>query len=84
MISHLTSYGIVLNRFAHQPGCQTGFNLQRIRGFRMHDGEGIERGWAELRPLSLITKNMSSSHRTDILSEKFCHMGEKMRDKAGM
>lgn len=52
---------------AHIEKCQTGFSFNLTRGVRRTDGEAPERGWSDINPLSLQTKQMGpASHRETI------------------
>lgn len=44
-----------------------------MEGFGLMDGELMERLWSYLRSFSKITKEMTSAHRVDFLSDALNH-----------
>lgn len=48
-----------------------------MKGYGICDGENVERLWSYLRRFSAITKEMSPSHRTDLLTEALLHYTTK-------
>jgi Kyakuja-Dileera-Zisupton transposase len=49
------------------------YSTHQLPGFGLTDGECTERFWSYLRPLAAITKDMTSSHRTDLSDAALCH-----------
>ena len=61
---------------------QVKYGVRRLDGFGLTDGEGTERLWSYLRSLSAITKEMTPSHRTDVLTDALLHY--RMKKLAGL
>ncbi|KAF7325927.1 CxC2 domain-containing protein [Mycena kentingensis (nom. inval.)] len=59
---------------AHQDECQAEMSLSHAVGVGRTDGEGIERAWAVLNPISYSTKEMGKGHREDTIEGKIDHM----------
>lgn len=49
----------------------------------MVDGEVLERLWSYLSQFRKMTKEMSASHREDILSDALFYFGEKQKSRIG-
>ena len=49
----------------------------------MTDGEQMERLWSFLRRMAFITKEMTPSHRIDLLTDALLHYSRKQLDKIG-
>lgn len=49
----------------------------------MVDGEVLERLWSYLGQFRKMTKEMSASHREDILSDGLFYTGKKQRSRIG-
>ena len=49
----------------------------------MVDGEVLEHLWSYLGQLRKMTKEMSASHREDIISDALFYLGKKQRSKIG-
>jgi len=47
------------------------------------DGEAMERLWSYLRPFSPITKEMTPSHRTDLLTDALLHHAQRKKMNMG-
>jgi len=60
------------------------YSCRSKAGFGMTDGEGAERLWSYLRPLSAITKEMTPSHRIDLLNEALLHYATRKTAGFGM
>ncbi|KAF7307926.1 CxC2 domain-containing protein [Mycena kentingensis (nom. inval.)] len=60
---------------AHEEECQMANSLTYCVGAARTDGEGIERTWAVLNPISFATKEMSLANRVDTLEDKMDHIG---------
>ena len=52
------------------------YNPRRVQGLGLSDGEVMERLWSYMRSFSKITKEMSSAHRQDFLSDAFIHFAK--------
>ncbi len=63
---------------------QIQFGPLRCEGIGMSDGEVMERLWSYLRPFSRMTKEMRSSHRTDVLAHALVYYGLKKKKKMAM
>ncbi|KAF7329538.1 CxC2 domain-containing protein [Mycena kentingensis (nom. inval.)] len=75
----LTDYEIqyalpVWHAVAHEAGCQAANSLTHAVGVGRTDGEGIERTWAVLNPISFSTKEMGEGHRHDTIDGKVDHI----------
>jgi hypothetical protein len=47
-------------------------------------GEAMERMWSYLRKFGVMTKEMTSSHRIDILIDALIQYGKRSKEKLGM
>ncbi|XP_028983462.1 uncharacterized protein LOC114842115 [Betta splendens] len=63
--------------FGHKLQCQVLYSTRRLKGFGLTDGEGMERLWSFLRRFARITKEMSPSHRLDLLTEALLYYGRR-------
>ena len=45
--------------------------------FGLTDGEGVERLWSFIRRFTAITKEMTPSHRIDLLTDGLIHYGRR-------
>lgn len=52
---------------------KVNFSCRHLAGFGLTDGEGTERLWSYMRPLAAMTKEMTPSHRTDMLNDALLH-----------
>lgn len=52
---------------------QTQYSVRSLEGFGLTDGEGTERLWSYLRPLSTVTKEMTQTHRKELLNDALNH-----------
>ncbi|KAJ7059326.1 hypothetical protein C8F01DRAFT_1255022 [Mycena amicta] len=59
---------------AHELPCQAAMSLSHAAGVGCTDGEGIERTWAILNPISFATKEMGEGNRLDSIEDKVDHM----------
>ncbi|KAK2821370.1 hypothetical protein Q7C36_020713 [Tachysurus vachellii] len=51
------------------------YSTRRLDGFGLTDGEGMERLWSFLRRFARVTKEMTPSHRLDLLTDALLHYG---------
>ena len=56
---------------------QVHYSTRWLQGFGVTDGEEMERLWAFLRRFSVITKEMTPSHRIDLLSDGLLHYRQR-------
>lgn len=56
---------------------------QRASGFGLTDGEGMERLWSFLRRFARVTKEMTPSHRLDLLTDALLHYGRRKSTDLG-
>ncbi len=63
---------------------QIEYSVRHIPGFGLTDGEGVERMWSFLRPLSTMTKEMTPTHRTELLEDALQHYCHRKRSGLGM
>ncbi|KAJ7067282.1 hypothetical protein C8F01DRAFT_1208404 [Mycena amicta] len=59
---------------AHEVNCQAAMSLSHATGVGRTDGEGIERTWATLNPISYATKEMGEGNRHDSIEDKIDHI----------
>ncbi|KAJ7061113.1 hypothetical protein C8F01DRAFT_987657 [Mycena amicta] len=59
---------------AHEASCQATNSLTHTVGVGRTDGEGIERTWAVLNPISFSTKEMGEGNRHDTIDGKVDHI----------
>ncbi|XP_065071580.1 uncharacterized protein LOC135696194 isoform X2 [Rhopilema esculentum] len=77
-------FGIPLfHAYVHVSKCQVLYSPRRNEGFGLTDGEGIERLWSYLRRFCFMTKEMTPSRRTDILSEALLHYARRISRSQG-
>jgi hypothetical protein len=60
--------------------CKVKFNPRRINGIGQVDGECVERFWAWARHFAPITKEMTPSHRVNLLTDAFLYYGGRKAD----
>lgn len=60
---------------------QFKFNTRFHKGTGLADGEQSERLWSYLRKFGKITKEMTPSHRTDLLTDALLHYSAKVQRK---
>ncbi|KAJ8381210.1 hypothetical protein SKAU_G00019880 [Synaphobranchus kaupii] len=63
--------------YGHKASCQIKYSIRPLEGFGTTDGEGMERLWSYLRTFSRMTKEMTPSHRLDLLTDGFLHYGRR-------
>lgn len=56
---------------AHGEECKSSFNLNYTTGAARTCGEGVETGWADTNPAALSTREMSITHRHEVLDDLF-------------
>ncbi|KAF7310685.1 CxC2 domain-containing protein [Mycena chlorophos] len=59
---------------AHEEACRAANSLSYAIGVGKTDGEGIERTWSLLNPISWATKEMGEGARHDVLEDKIDHI----------
>ncbi|THU88945.1 hypothetical protein K435DRAFT_678933 [Dendrothele bispora CBS 962.96] len=62
-----------LHIHGHNLNCQLNFSLNYTPGVRRTDGEGIERPWANIGPVSTSTREMGPGTRHDTLDDHLHH-----------
>ncbi|XP_056095222.1 uncharacterized protein LOC130073689 [Rhinichthys klamathensis goyatoka] len=63
--------------YGHKLPCQIKYSTRRLDGFGLTDGEGMERLWSFLRRFARVTKEMTPSHRLDLLTDALLHYGRR-------
>ena len=63
---------------------QVRYSPRRLPGWGLCDGEVMERLWSYLGRFKKMTKEMSASHREDILSDALYFQASRARSKIGM
>ncbi|KAF8133031.1 hypothetical protein EV363DRAFT_1397923 [Boletus edulis] len=56
---------------AHKTSCQVAYSLNLLPGVGRTDGEGVERGWANINPAASSTKQMGPGSWRDTLDDYF-------------
>ncbi|KAJ7048169.1 hypothetical protein C8F01DRAFT_1214206 [Mycena amicta] len=86
--THLEIFNIafalpVWHAVAHEPTCQVENSLSYLKGVGRTDGEGIERTWAVLNPVSYATKEMGEGNRHDSIDDKIDHINFEKNIRQG-
>ncbi|KAJ7059348.1 hypothetical protein C8F01DRAFT_1255046 [Mycena amicta] len=68
---------------AHEVNCQAALSLSYAAGVGRTDGEGIERTWATLNPISFATKEMGEGNRHDSIEDKIDHVNFEKNVREG-
>jgi Kyakuja-Dileera-Zisupton transposase len=55
--------------YGHGKTCQTRFSLNFLKFMGRTDGEGIERWWSHINPVSMSTKEMGPGSRHDTIDD---------------
>lgn len=63
---------------------QVKYSPRFREGFGLTDGEVMERLWSKVRRYSRMTKEMRPSHRIDVLTDVFLHLGREANYKLGI
>ena len=53
------------------------YSTRWLPGFGLTDGEEMERIWSYMRRFSFMTKEMTPSHRVDLLTDALLHYRQK-------
>ncbi|PIK42454.1 hypothetical protein BSL78_20683, partial [Apostichopus japonicus] len=75
-LPQLTGYDLALpvfHAYGHKVQCQVAYSTRWRKDYGLTDGEGMERLWSYLRKFAHITKEMTPSHRIDLLSDALRH-----------
>ncbi|KAJ7073666.1 hypothetical protein C8F01DRAFT_1271401 [Mycena amicta] len=81
---YIIQYGLpVWHAIAHEPSCQSANSLTHAVGVGRTDGEGIERTWAILNPISFSTKEMGEGNRHDTIDDKVDHINWEKNVRQG-
>lgn len=67
----------------HSLSLQVNYSSRWKAGFGLTDGEDMERLWSFLRRFSYSTKEMTSAHRIDFLTDGLLHYGRKKNSEIG-
>ena len=59
------------------------YSTRWLPGFGLTDGEEMERLWSFLRRFSIISKEMTPSHRIDLLTDGLLHYKRKKMEELG-
>ncbi|GAA6086757.1 uncharacterized protein LOC120488660 isoform X2 [Tachysurus ichikawai] len=60
--------------YGHKFPCQIKYSTRRLG---LTDGEGMERLWSFLQRFARVTKEMTPSHRLDLLTDALLHYGRR-------
>nr|XP_055072654.1 uncharacterized protein LOC129452673 isoform X1 [Misgurnus anguillicaudatus]XP_055072662.1 uncharacterized protein LOC129452673 isoform X1 [Misgurnus anguillicaudatus] len=63
--------------YGHKLPCQIKYSTRWLDGFGLTDGEGMERLWSFLQRFARVTKEMTPSHRLDLLTDALLHYGRR-------
>ncbi|XP_078681339.1 uncharacterized protein LOC144916179 [Branchiostoma floridae x Branchiostoma belcheri] len=89
LTSHLNNQGMgamlkeielaipIFHCYGHKPSCQVLYSPRRKEGFGLSDGEVVERLWSYLRKFKPISKEMTPSHRSDLLTDALLHYSRR-------
>ncbi|PIK38037.1 hypothetical protein BSL78_25128 [Apostichopus japonicus] len=88
-LPQLTGYDLALpvfHAYGHKVQCQVAYSTRWRKDYGLTDGEGMERLWSYLRKFAHITKEMTPSHRIDLLSDALRHfaMGKVCNQAASL
>ena len=72
---------VITFQFIMCPFLQAVLGTRRVPKIGLSDGEQCERLWSYLRCFSAITKEMTKSHRCDVLTSALIHYGKKSSGK---
>jgi hypothetical protein len=81
------SYRFLVPKFhlpAHVQKCQTRYSFNYNINVGRTDGEGIERGWANINPVATSTREMGPGSRRDTLDDHFGDSNWKKTCTLGM
>lgn len=67
----------------HKQDCQIKYSLNLTPGAADTDGEGIERTWADIGPVSTSTREMGPGSRHDTLDDHWSHWNWQKLVKLG-
>nr|XP_054764646.1 uncharacterized protein LOC129271292 [Lytechinus pictus] len=82
ILRRLTSLTVpVFHAYGHKRSCQISYGAKWTHGVGLTDGEIMERIWAFLRKFSHITKEMTPSHRIDLLTDALYYFTKKKLDE---
>ncbi|KAK9960457.1 hypothetical protein ABG768_008312 [Culter alburnus] len=70
--------------YGHKLPCQIKYSTRRLDGFGLTDGEGMERLWSFLQRFARVTKEMTPSHRLDLLTDALLHYGRRKSTDLGL
>ncbi|KAJ7049774.1 hypothetical protein C8F01DRAFT_1264802 [Mycena amicta] len=84
LANYIMQYGLpVWHAIAHEASCQAANSLSHAVGVGRTDGEGIERTWAILNPISFSTKEMGEGNRHDTIDDKVDHINWEKNVRQG-
>ncbi|XP_072022354.1 uncharacterized protein [Amphiura filiformis] len=63
----------IFHIYGHKSSCHVRYSTRWLPGFGLTDGEEMERMWAFMRRFSFTTKEMTPSHRIDLLTDGLLH-----------
>ncbi|XP_066272594.1 uncharacterized protein [Branchiostoma lanceolatum] len=69
--------------YGHKTPCQILYSTRRQEGLGLTDGEGMERIWSYLRPFFRTTKEMTPTHRQDLLTDALLHYAKRKSTDIG-
>ncbi|XP_030297532.1 uncharacterized protein LOC115596498 isoform X2 [Sparus aurata] len=65
--------------YGHDVACQISYSCRNVEGAGLADGEQLERLWSYLRRFGKVTKEMTPSHRVDLLTDALLHYSSRIR-----
>ncbi|XP_033101230.1 uncharacterized protein LOC117104486 isoform X2 [Anneissia japonica] len=84
MLNNLKMTIPIFHCYGHKASCQVEFSQRRTKQFGLTDGESIERLSSYLRRFCKITKEMTPSHRVDLLTDALLHYAKRKERNIGM
>ncbi|XP_073729005.1 uncharacterized protein [Misgurnus anguillicaudatus] len=77
-ISHNIALAVpAFHVYGHKLPCKIKYSTRWLDGFGLTDGEGMERLWSFLQRFARVTKEMTPSHRLDLLTDALLHYGRR-------
>ena len=71
----------IVHAYGHKTSCQISYSTRWTQGCGLTDGEQMERLWAFLIKMAFVTKEMTPSHRDDLLTDALLHYARKQLDR---
>lgn len=69
--------------FCFDSALKISYSCRNVEGAGLADGEQLERLWSYLRRFGKVTKEMTPSHRVDLLTDALLHYSSRIRKSQG-